>query len=129
MDKIRKITLLWISLSYRELIQTLVSQNMSAAILILIVLHLYLLLGLIIPGTSWGMYGCSITMMAILWNALLDRSWEASWQEFIFQREQRAKEMRPANLAQQFTKIFSQHLRLWFLALVALLLAIPLFIS
>ncbi len=110
----------WINIGYGELIHNIA---LPIKISILIILHIFLLLALLFPGTLWGLYGAIMTIIAWCYNVIFDRYSRSSWQQKLLSIEKKFQVYLTTTFLESVKKSCLAHLRLTLLGSTAIILA------
>ncbi len=112
----------WTNLSYGEIVASLAARNKTAANLVLCILHSFLIIAIWEPGTIWGIYGCLMTILCLVWNIVLDRYNRSSLQQKIITLEKKSQVMPDVSLTQKIQKWAMAEFRISALGMTALVM-------
>lgn len=115
MHNISKMIAVWIKLSYGEIIRIIPEKNNFLRFLILALIHAILILAILQPGTTWGIYACAISALCFLWNVCLD-PYSGSWFSYVRTKiiagEKKSQNIATQTGLQKIQKFFWEYLRI-----------------
>ncbi|NUM37189.1 MAG: hypothetical protein HUU50_21810 [Candidatus Brocadiae bacterium] len=115
MYTIVRILSLWVQLSYGEILKAIPAGKKFFFFLLVLLIHIFLLCAILLPGTIWGIYFSAISGLFLIWNICLDQysgSFFKPIRSRIFWLEKKSKSLKPESSWEKSIKFLGEYARI-----------------